>query len=180
MKLTRILFTGIIISSIWGCSSFESPQEVEPTLSSVQSSKDSVQLYKRTAYLESDFKQDGTLRKFNEYDYSVESSPCTVLPGAKVRPKNQDVFYTLKTEKNGQNVEFLFECRARLSSRPAAEHRLFLIGSYADCKTRAWNYKDSLMTEYRQISNTCANVGYTFKGNEEVEKKWHNFINKKS
>lgn len=128
----------------------------------------------KTDYFENDYNSQGNLKSILEYDYSVESSHCGVIPELKLAMK--DTLYKVELEKEDKKAEFLFECRMTYINTMEKQRRLFLIGSYADCNNRSWNYSGSILPEYRKIANTCRSRSNTYNGHKEVEKKWHNFI----
>ena len=112
--------------------------DVPPTVDSVDAAG-GVQIYKGTAYLSSDFKADGSLRAFGDYDFMVESAPCTVLP-----------IYRWWDEWFVVDVE-LYQCRANI----ADGKRLLLAGSAPDCDSRTWDMRMSLMPTSKKAGHLC-------------------------
>lgn len=138
----RQVLVALVLVLLVGCSSFGGGgyySDVAPTVESV-SEAGGVQVYGGTAYLASDFKPSGELRAFGDYDFMVESAPCTVLP--VYRPGDEWF-------KVGGG---LYQCRANISDGK----RLLLAGSPPDCDSRTWDMRMSLMPTSRKAGYLCA------------------------
>lgn len=123
----------------------------EPSLQDVMESSRGFVVYNKTGYFESDFRDGGILRTIKEYDYAVESSPCTVLGEVYVALQYNDGFYRV-SDKEGRAL--IFQCR-----RMSFDHkvnRLFLVGSAADCSTRTRNYGSTFFSGSRHYAKFCS------------------------
>ncbi len=120
-----------------GCSTvdnhFSSHVEKEPTLGSLKWSTNDTKVYLRTMYVQADFNADGSRRLFNEYDYKMETSPCTAI--TKYSPRTN--IYTIQHEKETLS----FECRPYFGYEQPDLRRLYLLGSTRDCDDRTWDYQ---------------------------------------
>lgn len=121
-----------------------------PTLATIKSSKNGIQVYKKTIFTAEDFKPNGSPKSFYDYNLLTESAPCTLI-GQSYQPGNQDMIY----EANIGGATIQLQCRHKDSR--TVENRLFLIGSDADCKSRTFHYESSILSGYKEIASLCAN-----------------------
>lgn len=137
-----------LVGTLSGCvGGYYSP--TQPTHSSVVQHKG--QMFKGTYYSKQDYKEDGKLKTFSEYDFLYETAPCTVIGGAYKENQDTDTVYSVKLD--GYDLHFF--CRDRNTSLNKNENRLVLIGSYADCKTRTWDYSKSVYGMYKELARLC-------------------------
>jgi len=183
MKLKSMLAVVFASTVLVGCAGLKYDSnyytDVEPTPESISQTDAQRQIYKKTLYLPTDFKADGTLRTISEYDFSQETAPCTVISAYKERPVYRQEFFNVTAEKDGEKMEFLFECRSRHSVGNQHEHRLFMVGSYEECSKRSWDYRGSVVPLYQDLGKQCAN-GFETKTNKIVKENWTKFVMKKS
>lgn len=120
-----------------GCSSIDNHLarhvEKEPTLGSLKWSTNDSKIYLRTMYVQADFNENGDKRLFADYDYTMESSPCTTI--SKYSPRTNIYSFQHKGES------LSFECRPYFSYDRPDERRLYLLGSTRDCEDRQFDYK---------------------------------------
>ena len=119
----------------------------EPTAATVAQAG-GVQVYKGTAYLPGDFKADGTLRAFHDYDFMTESAPCTVLPIYRAGAVAQEKTYAITADRGAESFRLLFQCRD--------SGRLYLLMSKADCSSRTWERGRSSLPFYQEVDNQCS------------------------
>ena len=162
-NILLMLLSGSVLLGLAGCSGIVVDRE--PSLSSLKWS-DGKKVYLKTLYVKSDFKTDGTKRTFNEYDFTKESSPCTVL--REYSPRS----YLYTVEKDKKSITF--ECRAYYGYDAPDERRLYLIGSMKDCQDRTWDYKAQVLDNYVNTKAMC-NYPKRTKENNDIEslyKSW--------
>lgn len=182
MKIKSIFAVLAASILVTGCTSLRPDwnyyTSVEPTLESMAQTDAKRQIHKKTLYIPSDFNEIGQLRTISEYDFSTETAPCTAISAYRERPIYQEEFFTMKTQRGSESMDFLFECRSYSSFGNRDEFRLFLIGSYEDCKRRTWEYKNSSIPFYQEVGKQCAS-GFETATNKMVKEKWRNFVMKK-
>lgn len=154
MKILNIFAVATSISLIAGCSSLKKESmyfaDTLPTVETVTAAGGE-QLYLDTLFNLNDFNKDGSARTFNEYDFSSESAPCTVMgenfTGVNIQ-KSQKFYEVEKGSK-----KFLFNCRSQAGST-YSKMRLYLIGSSADCIQRG-NVSGSMNDFAKQLDRAC-------------------------
>lgn len=160
----KTLFLICFLINLVGCSTFINDYkslypESMPTFDSISKSNGK-QIYNNTVFYQADFKNDGTLKSFNDYNYAYESSPCTVL-GDKYLIKGIDdkQFYELSVE--GKNYQFV--CQFNNSKYTRDERRLYLVGTFEECKSRTFDYNVSIVDKnLNQLGKQC-NAGKILK-----------------
>lgn len=112
-----------MITLISACSSVDYANN-QPSLSDFHN-KDSVS-YQNTQYFKSDLKEGGTLKVFSDYNFEVESAPCTVL-GIDYGTAQQNGEWEFDVNNN------TYVCK--LSGGRDKGRRLFLVGTELECTT---------------------------------------------
>jgi len=144
--------------------------DVPPTVDSVEAAG-GVQIYKGTAYLPSDFKPSGELRAFGDYDFMVESAPCTAAGNGLNPGANDSAAFILRHPDIGGGSDFVYSCRSSLPHKRG--NRLLMVGSAYDCAdtpnganyhgkildlTRGTNYRMKVM--YKMADRNCELPNY--------------------
>lgn len=169
VKIFSMMTLAILAS---GCSSisnhFASHVEKEPTLNGLKWSSNESKVYLRTMYVQADFKTDGSRRDFQDYDFTKESAPCTVIK--KYSPRTN--LYTFEHDKK----TISFECRPYFSYDQPDLRRLYLIGSEKDCSDRTWDYQAPVLDSYTDVRNVCNTVKQT-QYQIDVQKNYSDWLN---
>ncbi len=182
----KSIIVAILIASstfLSGCSSFISNYaklypEQKPTFESISQSNGK-QIYKNTVFYKEDFKSDGTLKNINDYNYALESSPCTVLENKYVEQGLYDrQYYIVKKD----NKDFKFVCQFNNSKYTRDERRLYLVGSFEECKSRTFDYNVSILNgEIKSLGKQCnPNKTIKTKFNYEIEMSFNESYKKGS
>lgn len=165
MKKIFILTAISLTVFMSGCSNVRT--EKEPTLNDIKWSMSDKKIYLRTMYVQSDFKENGEKRTFNDYDFKSESSPCTVF--REYSPRTN--VYTIHQEKESMH----FECRPYFGYDQPDIKRLYLLGSKKDCEDRTWDYKAPALDPdefgFVDVLTMCSTKEKT-KYNEYIETKY--------
>jgi hypothetical protein len=169
MKNTLTLAAAVAVALLSGCSAIQQGDQYSsaslPTAASVAQAGGE-QRYNDTLFKTADFKADGSVRAFGEYNFASESAPCTALgdgyKGASFNSSSS--FY--EVEKGGE--KYLFNCRA-VQNGPTPAMRLFLIGSSADCAARTGNSGQfgQLTVLSKQVDQMCN--GYRISGGKQTK-----------
>lgn len=120
--------------------------------------------HNNTLILQTDYVEDKSLKLFESYDFSVESSPCTVLGDYYSKEDDSNTIYTIKVN----DQDFKFMCRT-VSGMEDYQRRLYLLGSTFDCISRPFDYSTSKIEDYRYLGSLCKkeekikyNVDYSY------------------
>lgn len=97
-----------------------------------------------------DYVDKTTLRKFEDYDFTVESAPCSVLGDYYTPEDDNNTVYTIKVGEKG----FTFMCRA-VNTMKDDHRRLYMLGSVYDCMSRPFDYNTSELPEYQYFGSMC-------------------------
>lgn len=152
MKQTIKIFSALAIALLGaGCSSIDNHLaqhvEKEPTLGSLKWSTNDYKIYLRTMYVQADFNENGDKRLFADYDYTMESSPCTTI--SKYSPRTNIYSFQNKGET------LTFECRAYFNYDQPDARRLYLLGSQKDCEDRQFDYKIAVVDSGQDNLAVC-------------------------
>lgn len=183
LKLTQLLVLSLLTLS--GCASYDFKRafvpdfnyftDTVPTVESVKSTSHGAQIYRKTTFFVSDFKENGEAKSIYDYDFSSEDAPCTVLGEAyHESPIFQEAYYTVSTSAG---KPFVFECRPTNDTVNATRFRLFLIGAYHECQSRRWEYKDSTIPYLRDYGRQCSN-GFKTKANTLIDAEYKDAFSK--
>jgi len=173
----------VLFTLISGCSTFVNKYrslypEQEPSLQSV-SNEYGQQIYKNTVYYKEDFKSDGTLKQISDYNYAFESSPCTVL-GTKYLEKgiNDRQYYNVEI----YGKQFKFVCQFNNSKYTRDERRLYLVGTFEECKSRTFDFNVSIVNgETKYLGKQCnPNKTIKTKFNSQMELTFNELFKKGS
>lgn len=107
-------------------------------------------IHEGTLLAEFDYSNPETLKTFEEYDFTVESAPCTVLGSYYDSQDDNNTIYTIKVG----DKDFKFMCRSVSGMKPT-ERRLYMLGSVHDCITRPFNYSNSNIDDYKYFGSMC-------------------------
>lgn len=107
-------------------------------------------VYDNTLILKSDYSASTVMKTFEEYDYTVESSPCNVLGDYYSKDDDSNTIYTIKIGDN----KFQFMCR-QLKNMSEEKRRLYLLGSTYDCISRPFDYSTSELDDFKYLSSLC-------------------------
>lgn len=170
IKKTCSIFLVIAITVLAGCSTFVEnykalyPENI-PTYSSIEKSNGK-QIFKNTVFYKEDFKQDGSLKTINDYNYAYESSPCTVL-GDKYLEKGIEDRQYYNVEKDGKSFKFV--CQFNNSKYTRDERRLYLVGTFIECKARTFDFNVSILEgDIKSLGKQC-NPNKTIKTNFNIQ-----------
>ncbi len=109
-------------------------------------------IYEGTLLTELDYKSADTLRSFEDYDFTVESSPCTVLGDYYDAKDDNNTIYTVKVGEK----DFRFMCRS-VNGMKEDNRRLYMLGSVHDCLNRSFDYSKSHIDDYKYFGSMCQN-----------------------
>ena len=164
-----LAMASIIAASMYGCASGPNAHYVasQPTLETVKASPNQSQVYRNTLFTVSDFRADGSLKTFVDYDFTKESAPCTVLGSGYNSPAIQrEESYTVK---GNDNVSHTFICR---NVGGPSEFRLVLAASNMDCKTRSWDPTHSVIQKEHLRAPECLKTGQRTTLNDQAEARY--------
>lgn len=167
MRVSLKIITALSLATLaTGCSTvenhFASHVEKEPTLGSLKWSTNEAKVYLRTMYVQADFNADGTRRLFNEYDYKMETSPCTAF--TKYSPRTN--IFTVQHDKESLS----FECRPYFGYDQPDLRRLYLLGSTRDCEDRTWDYQVPVLDSAKDAFAMCKDQNYIQKIEDRYQK----------
>ena len=147
-----------------------------PTVKSLNETSHNIQIYRKTAFFQHDFKSNGELKNIYDYDFANEDAPCTVLGDVYYEyPIFKEAYYTVNVEKN---KSFVFHCRPTNDVAHTNHFRLFLIGTYHECNSRRWDYNVSLIPSYQKLGQLCSN-GFKTKANLKIENDYNKALKNK-
>lgn len=152
MKQKIRIFSALAIALLaTGCTSIDNHLaqhvEKEPTLGSLKWSSNDYKIYLRTMYVQADFNENGDKRLFADYDYTMESSPCTTI--SKYSPRTNIYSFQNKGEA------LTFECRPYFGYDQPDSRRLYLLGSTRDCADRQFDYKIAVVDSGENTLSVC-------------------------
>lgn len=159
----------VMASALGGCANHEAGGYIgsEPTLKAVQAAPDQKLVYRETLYTLSDFQPDGKLKSFTDYDFTVETAPCTVLGGSySVKTLQREESYSVR---GSDGIAHTFICR---NVGAPGEFRLMLGGSTVDCESRRWRPEHSMLSVERKRTSQCLQMGARTAHNDEVEARY--------
>jgi len=107
-------------------------------------------IHEGTIIAEFDYANVDTLRNFEDYDFTIESAPCSVLGDYYTASDDNNTVYTIKVG----DKDFRFMCRA-VSGMDNEKRRLYMLGSVYDCMSRPFNFSDSELAEYQYFGSMC-------------------------
>ena len=160
----KTLFLICFLINLVGCSTFINdykslyPESI-PTIESISKSNGK-QIYNNTVFYKSDFTSDGNLKSFNDYNYAYESSPCTVV-GEQYLVKGIESNQYYEVEKNNQKYKFV--CQFNNSKYTRDERRLYLVGTFEECKSRTFDYNVSITDKNLNNLGKQCNAGKILK-----------------
>jgi len=105
-----------------------------------------------TLVAEFDYVNSEQLKAFEDYDFTVESAPCTVLGDYYSSTDDNNTVYTVKVESK----DFRFMCRAVVGMKEN-ERRLYMVGSVYDCMSRPFDFSQSKVADYKYFGSMCEN-----------------------
>lgn len=105
-----------------------------------------------TLIAEFDYVSPEQLKVFEDYDFTVESAPCTVLGDYYSADDDNNTVYTVKVESK----DFRFMCRSVVGMKET-ERRLYMIGSVYDCMSRPFDFSQSKVEDYKHFGAMCEN-----------------------
>lgn len=130
----------------------------------VKYSKLNYMTHNNTLILQTDYIKEDTLKNFEDYDFSVESSPCVVLGDYYSQEDDANTIYTIKVNQQ----DFKFMCRT-VSGMNEEHRRLYLLGSTFDCVNRPFDFSKSDVDDYKYLGSLCekenklkSNVDYAY------------------
>lgn len=106
--------------------------------------------HENTLIVETDYASENLMKTFEEYDFTVESSPCNVLGDYYSIEDDSNTIYTIKIDK----TSFQFMCR-QVNGMKEDHRRLYLIGSTHDCISRPFDYATSEIEDYQYLGSLC-------------------------
>lgn len=104
-----------------------------------------------TLIVKSDYLSEQSLKTFESYDFSIESSPCTVLGDYYDKEDDSNTIYTIKVN----DKDFKFMCRA-VSGMEENQRRLYLLGSSFECINRPFDFSESKIEDYQYLGSLCS------------------------
>lgn len=124
----------------------------------VADSKDEADKFRNVKYMihegtllsDFDYVDQKTLKTFEDYDFTVESSPCTVLGDYYSSTDDNNTIYTVKIG----DKDFKFMCRSVVGMQEN-ERRLYMLGSVYDCLNRSFDYSRSNIEDYKYFGSMC-------------------------
>lgn len=108
-------------------------------------------VFKKTLFTQYDYKPDESIKAFEEYDFTVESAPCTAIGESYSVDDDDNTIYTIEVS----NKSFQFMCRKVAKMDGKEMRRLYLIGSAYDCVSRSFDYSTSPVEQYRALGESC-------------------------
>lgn len=171
MKQKIRIFSALAIALLaTGCSSIDNHLaqhvEKEPTLGSLKWSSNDYKIYLRTMYVQADFNENGDKRLFADYDYTMESSPCTTI--SKYSPRTNIYSFQHKGEA------LTFECRPYFGYDQPDSRRLYLLGSPRDCQDRQFDYKIAVVDSGQDTLAVCDKLHP--EASEKVQQRYRNWL----
>ncbi len=106
--------------------------------------------FMNTLVTEKDYVSENKLKDFESYDFTVESSPCTVLGDYYSETDDSNTIYTIKIDEQ----DFRFMCRQVLGMKDN-HRRLYLLGSTYECLTRPFDYSNSDIDDFKYLASLC-------------------------
>lgn len=103
-----------------------------------------------TLVAEFDYVNPEKLKTFEDYDFTVESAPCTVLGDYYSADDDNNTIYTVKVESK----DFKFMCRTVVGMKDN-ERRLYMVGSVYDCMSRPFDFSQSTIDDYKYFGSMC-------------------------
>lgn len=140
--------------------------EKEPTLGSLKWSSNDSKIYLRTMYVQADFNENGDKRLFADYDYTMESSPCTTI--SKYSPRTNIYSFQHKGES------LSFECRPYFNYDKPDERRLYLLGSTRDCEDRQFDYKIPVLDSGENTLEMCNKIHP--EASEKIQQRYQDWL----
>lgn len=116
----------------------------------VKYSKLNYMVNENTLILQSDYLNEQSLKPFESYDFSIESSPCTVLGDYYEKEDDSNTIYTIKVNEK----DFKFMCRA-VTGMEDNQRRLYLLGSSFECINRPFDFSESKIEDYQYLGSLC-------------------------
>lgn len=160
----KSFFLICFLINLVGCSTFINdykslyPESI-PNIESMSKSSGK-QIYNNTVFYKSDFKSDGNLKSFNDYNYAYESSPCTALGDKYLIKGIEDKQYY---EVSVKEKKYQFVCQFNNSKYTRDERRLYLVGTFEECKSRTFDYNVSIVDKNLNKLGKQCNSGKIFK-----------------
>ena len=98
-----------------------------------------------------DYISSTELKPFEDYDFTVESAPCTVLGDNYTEKDATNTIYSIVIDEQ----KFQFMCRQVVGMKDPEFRRLYMLGSNYDCLSRPFDFTQSEIEEYKKLGDLC-------------------------